>query len=229
MKKLFLLAFAFFGILNLIGCSFDETIEELLPPGLEMEESPVSNILKEFYFDSLMEGEDPFVAIREPQSLGIKTPGYDNQYIAVAMYAKDCEVCKAQAPYLDRAAKEFPKIGMDIVIMFTDVYDDQDSDVEWIKDLSYVKSYKNSVSFCSENGICQEVFLPFSDMVVGNIYFVNKKNVQNRLEHFTWNTTQDQEELYQNMREAMGKHIGAKTIQFDPSVEDWKDDENVAL
>ncbi|MBR2504367.1 MAG: hypothetical protein IKB61_00290, partial [Elusimicrobiaceae bacterium] len=70
MKKFFAFVAALCAVLPLSGCFIDEVLEEAIP-GFPTENSPITNEMKEFYFESLS-GEDPFVVIREPNSLGIK-------------------------------------------------------------------------------------------------------------------------------------------------------------
>ena len=223
MKKIFSLVIALCGMLTLSGCMIEEVLDFAVP-GFSPENSPITDEMKEFYFESLS-GEEPFVVIREPNSLAIKTPGYPNKYIAVAVYERDCEVCQAQAPYLDKIAKEFPQYGIDVIIVFSDIMNDSaNKEVEWIKDLSYVKAYTNLASACSENGACQEVFFPFGEGMVGNVYYINKVNVLNKLNFFAWNTAGDPEKEYQNMRQSIANHLGLKEIQFDPpTVGGWND------
>ncbi len=224
MKKIFTLAVALCGMFTLSGCIMDETLDELIPE----EYSPLAEIWESFTFKSLSGNADLVVENTSGDDgiLSISTSNYSEDFLAVAVYKSDCEASKAQASYFDKLAGEFqPKMfGMDYAIILLDVYEGSaDKDITWAKNLANVDAYSNVSTACI-GGACQKVFLPrFAEATPGTVYFINKQNLARSRKAITWNTTDDQEELYMSLRTKLAEYLDLDEITFNPSVGGWNE------
>ncbi len=224
MKKIFALCVALCAMLTLSGCIMDDTLDELIPE----ENSPLAEIWESFTFKSLSGNADLVVENTSGDDgiLSISTSNYSEDFLAVAVYKSDCEASKAQASYFDKLAGEFqPKMfDMDYAIVFLDIYEGStDKDITWAKNLANVDAYSNVSTSCI-GGACQKVFLPhFAEAASGTIYFINKHNLAKTRKAMTWNTTDDQEELYLSLRTKLAEYLDLDEITFDPSVGGWNE------
>lgn len=225
MKKVFALTLALCGMLAFSGCIMDEEISSLLEETL-----PAEGQWESFTFQSL-NGNKDLVVTRvskdDDAKLAISTSGYYQDYLAIAVYKKDCENSKKQAPYFDKLAQDFPPrmFGMDFLIVFLDIYENSsDKNVEWIKDLSTVQSYTNAATVCS-GGACQKVFIPsFIKLKTGTVYYVNKNDIAQTRKGLTWDTEKDPEEQFQTMRSQVADVLDLSPITFNPpTVDPWDD------
>lgn len=158
--------------------------------------------------------------------LAISTSDYEQDYLAVAVYKKDCPSCQQQAPWLDRLAKDFPPdmFGMDFIAIFLDIDENSnDKDVPWLRDLSNVQAYANAATVCA-GGACQKVFIPsFVPLKAGTVYYVNKEDVLITRKGLTWNSTRSAEDQYETMRAQVADVLDLQPITFAPSINPWKD------
>ncbi|MBR3898842.1 MAG: hypothetical protein IKJ44_01045 [Elusimicrobiaceae bacterium] len=228
MKKLLALMLALCGVLTLTGC----TILEKDFPEIMEEEFPIEENWESITFKSISGGEDLVVSKTSQNKMGplsISTSNYEGDYMGVAVYSTDCEACKAQAPYLNKLAKEFNPLlfDMDFAIVFLDLYEDSDiKNVEWAQELEYVKAYTNVASTCA-GGACKKVFIPNVDNPTpGTIYYVNKANVFKTRKSADWDLDADPENLYQGLRAEVADFLDLDSIYFDPSVGDWIEHRN---
>lgn len=215
-------------LLTLSGCVM---IEYDLPNIMNDESVSLYQNYENFRFKSLTGNEDLEVSrsFNDDGTISITTSKYDKKYLAVAVYKKDCEVCKIQASWLNKLAKELPSAlyGMDYVIIFADIFEDTyNKDVEWMRDLSDVDSYTNIATACS-GGACQNVFTPhLGEPFVGGLYLFNKDNMKNH-KIIKWNTANDPQEQYDSTVLKIADFLGLKPINFEPTVSPWEDTNTV--
>lgn len=233
MKKLLALMVVLCGMFALTGCV---KIEQYLPEVEGEEDSILSPKWESFIFKSLTDNEN-LVVERTPAEGGrftIATSPYErNKYVGLAVYSTDCESCKMHAKWLDKLAG--PNVGegalpadlygMDYLIIFVDKFDNADAeDVAWVKNLSHVKAYTNVAAVC-EGGACRKAFAPFTAKTpeVATMYYIDKSNLARTRQGITWNTTDDQKELFKAMWEDVAKYLNLQGISFDVNVEGWSE------
>lgn len=223
MKKVCALALAFCGMLTFSGCIMDDQLSTFLDETL-----PVQEPWESFTFQPLT-ATQPLVVTRLSQDktdkLAISTSEYEQDYLAVAVYKRDCPTCQQQAPWFDQLAKDFPPnmFGMDFVIVFLDIYEDSaDKNVPWLNGLSNVQAYANAATVCA-GGACQKVFIPsFLPLKAGTVYYVNKKDISKTFEGLTWDSTASAEEQFEKLRAEVAYVLDLQPITFDPVVDPWK-------
>lgn len=224
MKKVFALAWALCGMLTFSGCVMEDQLSTLLDETL-----PVGEQWESFTFQPLT-ATQPLVVTRVSQDkadkLAISTSDYEQDYLAVAVYKKDCPACQQQAPWFDKLAKDFPPdmFGMDFIAIFLDLDEDSsDKNVPWLNALSNVQAYANAATVCA-GGACQQVFIPsFVPLKAGTVYYVNKKDVLKTRKGLTWDSTRSAEDQYETLRAQVADVLDLQPITFDPSVNPWKD------
>ncbi len=221
MKKIFTLLLLV--MLTITGCVM---IENDFPNIMNDEDISLYQNYENFRFKSLNGNEDLEVSrtFNDDNTISIETSKSKNKYLAVAVYKKDCEVCKIQASWLNKLAKEVPSAlyGMDYIIIFTDIFEDTyNKDVEWMRDLSNVEAYTNIATACS-GGACQNVFTPhIGEPFVGGLYLLKKDNII-RHNIIKWDTTTDPQEQYDATVLKIADFLGLKEINFDASVRPWE-------
>ena len=230
MRKFFTLAVALCGLATLTGC-MKLDIEHF---GLADEEDlSYAQNWDSFTFKPLNGGEDLTVTrtSQEDEILSIKTSKYKGDFLAVAIYQKDCAECKAQAVLLDKLAKELPEslYNISFIAVFLDVFEDsKDQDLAWIKDLTHLDVYTNVATAC-EGGACRKAFVPYIfSPLVGNIYYINKANVGKTRKSLAWNPDEKPAETYTHLKQEVAKVLNLSEINFDASVEGW-DQENADI
>lgn len=226
MKKVFALTLALLGMLTFSGCVIDEEISSLLNESL-----PAEGQWESFTFKALTGNKDLVVtnlSQKNDAELAISTSNYYQDYLAIAVYKKDCENSKNQAPWFDKLAKKFPPrmFGMDFIIIFLDIYEDSnDKNVEWINELSNVQAYTNAATVCS-GGACQKVFIPdFIKLKTGTVYYVNKKDILKTRKGLTWDPAKDPETQFQTMESQLADVLDLSPITFNPTVDPWEETE----
>lgn len=221
MKKAFVLLVVL--TLAITGCSM---IEYDFPNIMNDENISLYQNYEKFIFKSLNGKEDLEISrtFNNDGTISIKTSKYDNKYLAVAVYKKDCEVCKIQAPWFNKLTKNLPSklYGMDYLIVFTDIFEDTyNKNVEWMKNLSDVDAYTNVATACS-GGACQNVFTPhIGEPFVGGLYFFNKNNIRNH-KIIKWNTTDNPQEQYDLTIKKIADLLGLNEINYDVTIEGWE-------
>ena len=224
MRKFLTLAVALCSLATLTGCMKID-IENF---GLaEEEDLSFAQNWDSFTFPALNGGENLTVTrtSQEDEILSIKTSKYKGNFLAVAVYQKDCETCKEQAVLLDKLAQKFPEslYGINFAVVFLDIFDEtKNKNVEWLKDLTHVDVYANVATAC-ENGACRKVFLPYTPTpLAGNIYYVNKANVGRTRKSVAWHPTDTPEEAYNQLEKEVARVLNLNPVTFTPDVEGWE-------
>lgn len=239
MKKLIALTVVLCGIFALTGCV---KIEQYLPEVEGEEDSILSPKWESFTFKALADNEN-LVVERTPGDASrftISTTPYEQtRYVGLAVYSTDCEACKMHAAWLDKLAG--PNLaegalpsnlyGMDYLIIFVDKFDNADTeDVSWVKNLSHVKAYTNVAAVC-EGGACRKAFAPFTAKTpeVATMYYIDKSNLARTRQGITWNTTDDQQKLFEAMRADVANYLNLQGVSFDATVEGYGEGANETI
>ena len=210
MRKIFTLTAALCGLLILTGCT--KFYEEFLS----------DQFGETVTFTSLTGNEDLTVErkLNDDGKLSISTSKYNGDFLAVAVYETNCDVCKLQAPWLDKLAQEFRPKGMDFVIVFLDVSEiSPNPHTEWAQNLANVDAYMNAATSCTD-GVCKKVFAPhFAGLLPGAVYFVDKKDIEKTERSVVWSTARDPRESCGTMRAQIAGLLGESVL-----LEDWEDE-----
>ena len=229
MKKIMTLTTALCGLLLLTGCIEDKglpaPLQEFLKDEVTQEttgNSPADTNWESFTFESLTQSGDLTVSKGQVTDgeWPISTSKYTGDFLVVAVYSTDCELCQNQAPWLDQLAQDITSSvsNVNFVVIFSDLFaDSADKDVAWIKNLSYLDSYTNVTTACS-GSVCRQVFAPkIAEPMTPTVYFVDTKNVLRSWKAMDWDTVQDPQNLYLEIKNELADFMGLLPISFDPT------------
>ena len=228
MKKILALTTAFCSLFILTGCIEREIpvpLQEILKDETTQSTTSASSAYinwNSFTFQSLNESED--LTVSKGQEVEgawpISTSKYNGEFLVVAVYSTDCELCKMQAPWLNKLATEISASvsNVNFIVIFSDIFADSDNkEVTWIKNLPMLDPYTNVINTCSGN-VCKRVFAPRNaEPVTPTIYFVDKRNVLRSLEAIPWDTKQSPQNLFYKTRNELLNFMNLQPISFNPT------------